>query len=269
MTVKIAIINDSTVLSDAEVHKAVAPLQKQIDRDAGPVWGISAQLRFVPKGGQPAADEWWLAVLDNSDQAGALGYHDLTDKALPLSKVFAGSDIQYGQSWTVTCSHELLEMLVDPSINLTVFDEGPIGARLYAYEVCDACEADQYAYDIDGTLVSDFVYPAWFESFRAKGSTKFDHRNQINEPFQLLPGGYIGVNDIASGIGWAQITADQIFNVRSAPPPGSRRQRRDLPPEKRQPSRVTFGASSPAVAAIAADETEIVVTMTAVEDQPA
>jgi hypothetical protein len=48
MTVKIAIINDSTVLTDAQVAAAVPPLQKQIDRDAGPAWGISAQLRFVP-----------------------------------------------------------------------------------------------------------------------------------------------------------------------------------------------------------------------------
>jgi hypothetical protein len=247
MTVKIAVINDSTVLTDTEVAKAVGPLQKQIDRDAGPVWGISAQLRFVPKGMQPTADEWWLAVLDNSDQAGALGYHDLTNKGLPLSKVFAGSDLQYGQSWTVTCSHELLEMLVDPNINLTVFDEGPIGARLYAYEVCDACEADQYGYDIDGTLVSDFVYPAWFESFRKKGSTQFDQAKQIAEPFELLPGGYIGVNDIASGLGWTQIAAKKLFNVRSAPPQGSRRQRRDVPPEKREPSHVLLRPRKPAI----------------------
>jgi hypothetical protein len=266
MTVKIAIINSSTVLSDDEVEKVVAPLQKQIDRDAGPAWGISAQLRFVPSGGQPAPGEWWLAILDNSDQAGALGYHDLTDQGLPLSKVFAGSDIAFHQSWTVTCSHELLEMLVDPNINLTVFDLGPFGARLYAYEVCDACEADELGYTIDGVLVSDFVYPAWFESFRPKGSTKFDHSEKIQEPFELLEGGYIGINDIASGLGWVQLTAE-AFNARAAAPPGSRRQRRDVPPERREPSRVFQEPADSTKAPPPDDESGILLSVTTIEGE--
>src|SRR5437588_3605858 len=202
--IKIAVMNPSTVVQDTDVKAALPAFQSQVTDDFAPAWGIDASLRFVAGGSKPAAGEWWLSILDDSDQAGALGYHDLTDEGLPLSKVFAGSDIAFKQSWTVTCSHELLEMLVDPNINLTVFDEGPIGARLYAYEVCDPCEADQYAYDIDGTLVSDFVYPAWFESFRAKGSTQFDFAKKIQQAFELLPGGYIGVNDIGSGLGWTQ-----------------------------------------------------------------
>lgn len=239
MPIKIAVINSSTVLNDGAVAAVVPPLQKQLDRDAGPAWGISATLRFVPKGQKPAVDEWWLVVLDNSDQAGALGYHDLTDNGLPLSKVFAGSDLTYKTSWTVTCSHELLEMLVDPDINLCVFVEGPIGARLYAYEVCDACESDQFGYDIDGTLVSDFVFPAWFETFRAKGSTQFDYMKKIDTPFQLLADGYSSINDIGSGLGWSQVNAATV-NPRSQPPAGSRRQRRNIPPLRRQPSTARF-----------------------------
>lgn len=239
MTIKIAVINDSNVLTDAEVSQAVAPLQKQITDHAGPAWGISATLRFIPKGSKPDPDEWWLAILDDSDQAGALGYHDLTDQGLPLSKVFAKSDMTFGDSWTVTCSHELLEMLVDPNINLTVLEEDDKGARLYAYEVCDACEADQFGYEIDSIRVSDFVYPAWFESFRTKGSTQFDYRGEIQAPFELLPGGYIGVNEIGSLGGWTQITAQNRFNVRSRAPIGSRRERRDVPVKQRARS-VTF-----------------------------
>lgn len=236
MTIKVAIINDSNVLTDAQVSQAVAPLQKQVTDHAGPAWGISATLRFIPKGSTPNPDEWWLAVLDDSDQAGALGYHDLTDQGLPLSKVFAKSDMTFGDSWTVTCSHELLEMLVDPNINLTVLDQDDKGARLYAYEVCDACEADQFGYEIDGIQVSDFVYPAWFESFRAKGSAQFDYRGKIQEPFELLPGGYIGVNEIGSMLGWTQVTADNKFNARARAPVGSRRERRDVPVKQRDRS---------------------------------
>lgn len=241
MTIKIAVINESSVLTDAEVSQSVPSLQKQITDHAAPAWGISATLRFIPKGSEPDADEWWLAVLDDSDQAGALGYHDLTDQGLPLSKVFAKSDITFGDSWTVTCSHELLEMLVDPNINLTVLEQDDKGSRLYAYEVCDACEADQFAYEIDGIRVSDFVYPAWFESFRARGSTQFDYRGEIQAPFELLSGGYIGVNEIGSLGGWTQITAQKTFNVRSRAPVGSRRERRDVPVKQRARS-VAFAA---------------------------
>lgn len=238
--INISIVNASTVVSDEDVAVACKALQKQVDNDFGPVWGVSAQLDFVPTGKKPNPRKWWLVVLDDSDQAGVLGYHDLTSAGLPMGKAFAGSDLEYGVSWTTTVSHELLEMLGDPNVNLTVFDQGPIGARLYAYEVCDACEDDQFGYEIDGVLVSDFVYPSWFESFWAQGATTFDFQKHINAPFQLLTNGYIGVNDLASGTGWSQIAAAG-GNPRAQPPQGSRRQRRTIPPERRQRSRLRPG----------------------------
>src|SRR5262249_18356689 len=154
-----------------DVSAAVAALQTQVHEHFAPVWGIDADLKFVPKGAKPEPKTWWLVILDDSDQAGSLGYHDLTVEGLPIGKVFAGSDIKCGTHWTVTVSHELLEMLADPEINLTVFvQQQPNSGVLYSYEVCDACEDDQYGYKIGETLVADFVFPAWFESFRSPGS---------------------------------------------------------------------------------------------------
>jgi hypothetical protein len=122
-------------------------------------------------------------------------------------------------------------MLADPDINLTVFVQPTAkGGTLYAYEVCDACEADSLGYTIGSTLVSDFVYPSWFESFRKPGSTRFDHMSIIKKPFELLQGGYIGVYDVASGTGWHQLTADAISNRYDARPrTGSRREKRRTP----------------------------------------
>ena len=247
-TTKIAIMNRSTVLQDGAVAAIVPALQTQVNRDFGPVWGCDADLGFVPSGAMPPAGAWWLVVLDNSDQAGALGYHDLTSEGLPLGKIFAGTDLAYGYRWTITTSHELLEMLADPDINLTVFVQpNAISGLLYMHEVCDACEADQYGYAIDGVQVSDFVFPAWFESFRTNGSVVFDQGNLITQPFQLLPGGYIGVFDVILGTGWQQLVADNGLNatdvqaVRQAlraapgfryamlPRVGSRRERRRKP----------------------------------------
>ena len=117
---------------------------------------------MIPQGTPAPAGTWWLVILDDSDQAGALGYHDLTPDGLPIGKIFAASDLKAGDSWSVTASHELLEMLADPNINLTVFvQDADTTGTLYAYEVCDACEDDSFGYKINSNvLVSDFVYPA-------------------------------------------------------------------------------------------------------------
>jgi hypothetical protein len=229
-TIQISVINESTVLADADITPAVAALQKQVTNDFRPVWGVDAELVVVAKGTQPASGSWWLVLLDDSDQANALGYHDLTSEGLPAGKVFAASDLKAGTQWTVTASHELLEMLADPNINLTVFVQNSNTAgMLYAYEVCDACEDDSFGYTIDNILVSDFAYPTWFESFRAEASTQFDRTNRMQHPFQLLPGGYIGVFTVGSGSGWQQETAEKHpSSLRNRGAVGTRRERRNI-----------------------------------------
>jgi len=250
--VKVALINQSTVVSDVDVKEAMDALQIQVSRDFAPAWGIDAELKFVGKGQVPPAGYWWLVVLDNSDQAGALGYHDLTNEGLPLGKAFAATDIQYGLKWTVTASHELLEMLGDPYINLAATVEPGRNnsiMTLYAYEVCDACEADTDGYQINGILLSDFVYPTWFESFWQGGSTQFDYLNKIKKPFELLSGGYISVYDVESGYGWQQMTAEKgPMRYAMRPHVGSRRERRRTPRDcwmKSQVKLVGKGKSQP------------------------
>ena len=228
---QISLVNASTVLDDSEVRIVADALQKQVTNDFRPVWGVDAKVAFIPRGSTPPEGTWWLAILDDSDQAGALGYHDLTPDGLPLGKAFAATDMKYGYSWSVTASHELLEMLADPNINLTVMvPNTQTTGMLYAYEVCDACEGDHFGYEIGSVLVSDFVFPSWFEDFRSKGSTQFDQTSQIQSPLQLLAGGYIGVFDINSGSGWHQITAEKRpTNMLLRGNVGSRRERRATP----------------------------------------
>jgi hypothetical protein len=229
-TTQISVINESTVLTDADVTPVVVALQQQVTNDFRPIWGTDAELKMVPQDTPAPAGTWQLVILDDSDQAAALGYHDLTPDGLPLGKAFAASDLKAGTSWSVTASHELLEMLADPNINLTAFVQNAnTTGTLYAYEVCDACEDDSFGYQINNVLVSDFVYPAWFESFRTQGSTQFDRMNQIQNPLQLLAGGYIGVFSVSDGSGWQQQTAEKIpTNARQRGHVGSRRERRAI-----------------------------------------
>lgn len=221
----IAVINESTTLTDAEVQSYLPAYQIQTDEHFGPVWGFAAPLQFFAKNDPASAAHWQMVFLDNADQAGALGYHDVTTQDLPLAKVFAGTAKQYGASPSVTGSHELLEMLGDSQINMvaTVDDSSGNVSKLYAFEACDAPEADQYGYEINGILVSDFVFPCWFDPYTTK--TKFDYMGHITKPLEILPGGYAGVWTPTGG--WSQVTGFLIADsYHSIPVVGSRRERR-------------------------------------------
>jgi len=124
--------------------------------------------------------------LDNADQPGALAYHDLTPDGLPVSKVFVKTTLKNKELVSVSASHELVEMLVDPAINMMT--TGPDSQTMYAYESADPVEESDFP--VNEIAMSDFVYPVFFETFRAAGSVQFDYMNQVTKPFQILKGGY-------------------------------------------------------------------------------
>jgi hypothetical protein len=57
-------------------------------RGINPQISINPDTDFIPKDASPPADSWLLVVLDNPDQAKALGYGDKTKQKNPLTKVF-------------------------------------------------------------------------------------------------------------------------------------------------------------------------------------
>ena len=212
----IAITNVSTSLTDAQVEAVLPALQKQVSDEFKAYWEQDCTLSFLSKD-QPLTGGWWpIVITDNPDQAGALGYHEMTSRGTPLGKVFAKLDLHSGSSCTVTLSHEVLEMLADPWINWCAMGRD---SKIYALEVCDAVEADELGYQIDGVQVSDFITPAWVEPTCAD---RMDFKKHISKELGLARGGYISIFDATSG--WTQI------NARGEGGPGmvagSRRQRR-------------------------------------------
>jgi hypothetical protein len=219
---QIAVINESTAIQDADVQKMIPALSSQWNNDLNNVWGVGqAQFGFVPKGTAPAAGSWWVVFLDDSDQANALAYHDLTNEGLPISKVFVKTIQSDNASVSVGASHEVCEMAVDPWLNSAYQD--PQGV-FWAGEVCDPVEDDQYGYQINGILVSDFVTPNWFGHQHAGGN--IDLKLHARTPFQVLSGGY--AQKFVPQQGWQQVTGAQAArtNRGAHPPKGSRRERR-------------------------------------------
>lgn len=183
-TPTIACFNQATTPLGVDLGDLIAAMQIYIDQYVVPVWGTPAKL-VQTTDFQPGA--WAMVFLDNADQPGALAYHDLTPDGLPEAKVFVETTLQDNQPVSIAASHELVEMLVDPAINMMTTG-GPDAKATYAYESADPVEETNFA--INGIQMSNFVYPSYFESFRAAGSAQFDQLKQVSKPFQILSGGY-------------------------------------------------------------------------------
>lgn len=229
MRIQIALINKSDDLTDEALGVIHTALRQQINQDFLPTWGVTAELHQVHEGEAPPAGMWWLVFLNDSDQAGALGYHDLTPDLHPISKVFVATDLKFGAAPSVTASHEVLEMLGNPYLGDCVVD--PRTGRLYAKEVGDAVEADEFAYRKGEVLVSDFVLPAFFDPRHRGKSEPLSFKGHVDEPFSLAKGGYLSYIDLSNlKKGWQQVTDEEervVERGRRRPgfPKGSRRER--------------------------------------------
>src|SRR3989440_9276376 len=154
---QIAVINESTAINDDNVQAMLSAFDTQWNQDLNAVWGVgSAQFTFTPNTTAPPAGAWWVVFLDNSDQANALAYHDLTNEGLPLSKVFVKTLLADNASVSVGATHEICEMAVDPQIN-GAFQNAQGG--FWASEICDPVESAQNGYEINGNFVTHFVTP--------------------------------------------------------------------------------------------------------------
>lgn len=206
---RIHVVNQSSIVTADALAAMVAAIQTQIDRDFLPAWdatlGIDAVNLVVAA--TPATGAGLVLIRDRSDEPDALGYHqDAT--GMPTAEVFAVTDRDAGCSLSVTLSHEVLEMIGDPTAARIV----AIGGNRYPLEVCDAVEDDSLGYEIAGVRVSDFVLPAYF-GFGA--GTSYDFMTALSGPCpRLTRGGYLA-EELPDGQ-WTQITA-RLADGRMAP----------------------------------------------------
>jgi len=209
----ISVVNHtSTTISDEEVQAVVRAINRQLQEDFRASWGIDATLRLEGRSGlqpdrQVAASMRGDAVIylwDQADVPGAIGYHDLNNRGIAFGFVFTEISAQLGEPWSVTLSHEALELVGDPDVNRLVMGPHPADPSrdvFFWYEMCDAVQAETY--EIDGVAVSNFLLPLYFTvEAEADGRNDFLgrlHDGQSLQSFGLNPGGYVGFWDPTTG----------------------------------------------------------------------
>jgi hypothetical protein len=210
----ISVINHTNgELGDAEIHHALRAVNRQIACDFEPYWSLDATLRLEGRSAK-APDEkdprdmrgdavLYLWNEENADAA--LGFHEANNRGIPYGFVFTALAKALGESWTVTLSHEALEMIADPEVNLLV--QGPHPSQpgkfvFYWYEMCDAVQSERYA--LDGVQVSNFVLPLYFTGQQEPGGRNdylgtTSRAGGVLQSFGINPGGYVGYFDPETG----------------------------------------------------------------------
>ena len=209
----ISVINHTNgQIMDEDVQQAIRAINRQIAQDFQPYWSLGATLRLEGKSGkkpdkQSLADMRGDAVLylwNETDVKDALGYHDRNNSGIPYGFVFTELSAKLGEPWSVTLSHEALELIGDPEVNLLVQGPHPSTPGLevfHWYEMCDAVQAETYR--IDNVEVSNFLLPLYFTGEdEVSGRNDFlgrSYNGQTLKSFGVNPGGYIGFFNPATG----------------------------------------------------------------------
>src|ERR1700737_2254226 len=170
----ISVINLSGgAVSDADLQGVIRAVNRQIAEDFVPYWGFGAGLRLEGRSGSgratvQLADMRGDAILylhKRTKMDDAQGYHDKQFLGIPYGFVFLELSKKLKEDWTVTLSHEALELIGDPEANLLVQGPHPTDAThkvFHWFEMCDAVQNESYT--IDHVRVSNFVLPLYFTS---------------------------------------------------------------------------------------------------------
>jgi hypothetical protein len=191
--IHIALVPYQVSVDPGLLTRVAAALQRQVHEQFGPLWQIEATVSpFTDWNGVPP-DYARLIVVDHLDST-ALGVHaDKDGKPYALVGARGG--------WPLVASHELLEMLADPTGQTTRPGPSPKqdGKTVeILVEVCDPCQGSRWAYEIDGIPVSDFCTPAFYGG----AAGPWSYRGNIKAAHQVLKDGYLIWHDPAAQLWW-------------------------------------------------------------------
>ena len=197
LTINLALVSEIEDHDPTDLARVGAALQRQATRDFAPVWDVRATVDVFPKLEDVPVGYWPMMIVE--DVQGAAGIH-LDKDGQPFAL------IEMSDSWSLTASHEMLEMLADPFGNRLV--PGPSikrgqGRVEYLVEVCDPSEAAEFGYTVNDMLVSDFYTPRFFDPVHSS-AIRYSFTDAIKRPRQVLRGGYLSWHDPKTDHWWQQ-----------------------------------------------------------------
>lgn len=206
--IQVGLVDKTNKLDKQLVQSVAAALNIQVIRDLPQFWNVKATVIYLPDPKKIPAGVWPVNLVAELPP-GEGGVH-LDKHNQPYSLVIATPE---SDEWTIDASHETLEMLVDPQGSRLQSSPaiGIVGNKIqdatgqfnYLVEACDPCEADQYAYSVQGVAVSDFITPHFYDPVATSG-TRYSFTGAVTAPRQVLPGGYISFIDLETDE-WEQI----------------------------------------------------------------
>lgn len=199
---QIGLVARDGIVPMGELAIVSAALQKQVTRDFTPLWGVAGTVDVFETFEDLPSGYWPLILVAEGDVATGSGVHQTRLKQ-PIGFV------ELGPSWSLAASHEVLEMLADPSGNRLVAGDSPVDPAVrveYLVEVCDPCQDVAFKYEVNGLPVSDFITPQYFDPVVAPGA-RYSFRGSVTAPHQILPGGYVTWRDPAQDR-WFQLRLD-------------------------------------------------------------
>ena len=198
----VALVPESTKVKFSEIAIVAGALQRQAQHHLPDFWDVSASVNAYEKLEDVPSPYWPIVIVDEVE--GGAGIH-LDKNGQPFALAEAGP------SWSLTASHELLEMLVDPWGNRIKAAKAPTvkgkPKKLstttveYLVEICDPSEDAQFAYQIDSILVSDFYTNEYFAPQIVPG-VRYSFTGAIKEPRDVLDGGYVSFRDPTTNHWW-------------------------------------------------------------------
>jgi hypothetical protein len=193
-----SLVSESSQIDPGDLTGVSAAVQKQVTRDLVQFWDIKATVDAFPQLEDVPIGYWPIIIKDNIG-FNAAGTH--LDDNQPFALVTASKDRDV---WSLTASHELIEMLVDPFGSRLMAGDSPKPDQTrvqFLVETCDPSEADEFAYTVNGILVSDFYSVRFFDPVEAPG-VRYSFTGAIRQPREVLRGGYLSWLDVASDEWW-------------------------------------------------------------------
>lgn len=202
--------------------RAAAAIQVQVTFEFFHAWMSfnvpPATVAAYPSMADAPRDAWFVLLV--TDANGRAGFHvppaKLGEPAGGRLSQSPFAVVQYRSDglWTYTLSHEILEMLVDPSGDRKLPGDAPYqtgGLANYLVEVCDPCQDLQFAYTLPSfpdIWLCDFCFPAYYG---LGNGTTYTRQGAVGAPFLVGDGGCLSF--FTEKNGWQQLTPQGVAQV--------------------------------------------------------